>query len=207
MFILNIIIVQVGGTDGIAIFTSAWRIIMLGIVPLVGIAIGVTAVTAAAFGARDIDKLQTAYLYGIKLGVFIEIGVVVLVVILAPQLSYLFTYSKDAAHISADLIKAFRSLVWFLPTVPMGMLTSSMFQGVGKGAVGKGLPQKVRPQGEHQPQWVPFLRQHLQPEGGQDGGEGTEKAEGTPAPHIAGRLECLLRDCHGLLKALCLSQC
>jgi len=133
MFILNIIIVQVGGTDGIAIFTSAWRIIMLGIVPLVGIAIGVTAVTAAAFGARDIDKLQTAYLYGIKLGVFIEIGVVVLVVILAPQLSYLFTYSKDAAHISADLIKAFRSLVWFLPTVPMGMLTSSMFQGVGKG--------------------------------------------------------------------------
>ena len=133
MIILNIIIVKAGGTDGIAVFTSAWRIIMLGIVPLLGIAIGVTAVTASAYGAKNINKLKIGYFYGIKFGFIIELGIVVLVIILAPQLSYLFTYSKGAVHISGDLIKAFRSLVWFLPAVPFGMLTSSMFQGIGHG--------------------------------------------------------------------------
>lgn len=31
MFVLNIIIVKAGGTDGIAVFTSAWRVTMFGI--------------------------------------------------------------------------------------------------------------------------------------------------------------------------------
>lgn len=133
MIVLNGIIVKAGGTDGVAVFTSAWRIIMLGIVPLLGIAIGVTAVTASAYGARDIDKLKTGYYYGIKIGFIIEALILLVVFIFAPQISYLFTYSKQAVHISGDLIKAFRSLAWFLPTVPLGMLTSSMFQGIGHG--------------------------------------------------------------------------
>ncbi len=133
MFLLNIIIVKVAGTDGIAVFTSAWRIITLGTMPLVGIAMGVVAVTGAAYGARNIDKLKVGYLFGIKLGFIIELGIVTLVIILAPQLSYLFTYSKGAAHISVDLIEAFLWLVWFLPSVPFGMLTSAMFRGIGHG--------------------------------------------------------------------------
>lgn len=133
MFVLNIIIVNAGGTDGVAVFTSTWRIMMLGIVPLLGIAIGVTSVTGAAYGAKDVDKLKIGYLYGIRFGFTIELGVVALVMLLAPQLSYLFTYSKAAAHISGDLIRALRWLVWFLPSVPFGMLTSSMFQGIGHG--------------------------------------------------------------------------
>ena len=133
MFLLNIIIVKAAGTDGIAVFTSAWRIITLGTMPLIGIAMGVTAVTGAAYGARNIDKLKVGYLFGIKLGFIIELGIVALVIILASQLSYLFTYSKSAAHISVDLIKAFHWLVWFLPSVPFGMLTSAMFRGIGQG--------------------------------------------------------------------------
>ena len=133
MFILNAIIIKASGTDGIAIFTSGWRILMIGIVPLLGIAIGVTAVTAAAYGARDVEKLKTGYLYGVRLGFMIELGVLALVMILAPQITYLFTYSKGSVHISNDLVHALRWLVLFLPGVPFGMLTSSMFQGIGRG--------------------------------------------------------------------------
>lgn len=133
IFVLNAFIVKVGGTDGVAVFTSAWRIIMIGLVPLIGISIGVTAVTGAAFGAKNPKKLATGYFYGIKIGFFIEAIIISLIIIFASQLSYLFTYSKDTVHISASLIKTLRQLVWFLPMVPMGMLTSSMFQGIGKG--------------------------------------------------------------------------
>ena len=133
MFFLNMIIVKIAGSNGIAVFTSAWRIMLIGIVPLVGIAIGVTAVTGASYGARDIDKLNTAYLYAIKIGVLIELGVVILIFILAPKISWLFTYSKNASHLASALTRAMRWLVWFLPGVPFGMLTSSMFQGIGQG--------------------------------------------------------------------------
>ncbi|MCD6201365.1 MAG: MATE family efflux transporter, partial [Bacteroidales bacterium] len=133
MFFLNMIIVKIAGSTGIAVFTSAWRIMMIGIVPLVGIAIGVTAVTGASYGARDIDKLNTAYLYAIKIGIFIELGVVVFIFLLAPQISWLFTYSKNASHLAPAMTQAMRWLVWFLPGVPFGMLTSSMFQGIGQG--------------------------------------------------------------------------
>ena len=133
VFILNAIIVGVGGSDGIAVYTSAWRILMIGIVPLLGIATGVTAVTGAAYGAGDMVKLKTGYMYGVKIGVVVELAVLSIILLLAHQLSYIFTYSKGAAHISDSLTTAFRVLAWFLPTVPLGMLTSSMFQGIGKG--------------------------------------------------------------------------
>ena len=133
IFILNAFIIKSDGTDGVAVFTSAWRIIMIGMVPLIGISIGVTAVTGAAFGAKNPKKLATGYFYGIKMGFLIEILIVSLIFIFASQLTYLFTYSKDTVHISGSLIKTLRQLVWFLPTVPLGMLTSSMFQGIGKG--------------------------------------------------------------------------
>jgi len=133
IFILNAFIVKVGGTDGVAVFTSAWRIIMLGLVPLIGISIGVTAVTGAAFGAKNPEKLETGYFYGIKMGFLIEAIIISLIFVFASQLSYLFTYSKDTVHISGSLIKTLRQLVWFLPMVPMGMLTSAMFQGIGRG--------------------------------------------------------------------------
>ncbi len=133
IFLLNTFIIKTDGTDGVAVFTSAWRIIMLGLVPLLGISIGVTAVTGAAFGANNSIKLASGYFYGIKIGFLIELIIVSLIFIFAAQLTYLFTYSKDTVHISGTLIRTLRQLVWFLPTVPLGMLTSSMFQGIGKG--------------------------------------------------------------------------
>ena len=133
MFILNWIIIKVAGTDGVAIFTSAWRITMFGIVPLLGIAMGMTAVTGAAFGAKEVKKLNTAYIYGIKMGIVIELFVVTIILIFAPQLAYLFTYSKGASNLAPELITALKWMALFLFTTPLGMSTSAMFQGIGKG--------------------------------------------------------------------------
>ena len=65
MIVLNVVVIQAGGTDGVAVFTSGWRIVMLGTIPLIGMATGVVAVTGAAFGAKDKEKLRTAFLYAV----------------------------------------------------------------------------------------------------------------------------------------------
>ncbi|MCD6467889.1 MAG: MATE family efflux transporter [Thermoplasmata archaeon] len=133
MFFLNAIILFSSNEYGVAIFTSAWRITMVGVVPILGMAAATTSVTGAAYGAKDVEKLKTAYLYAIKLSLIIEVSVVLFVELFTPQVAYLFTYSKASAGILNGLITSLRILVIFLPFTPFGMMTSAMFQGVGFG--------------------------------------------------------------------------
>jgi len=134
MIALNVVVIQAGGTDGVAVFTSGWRIVMLGTIPLMGMATGVVAVTGAAFGAKDKQKLKTAFLYAVKIGVLIELSVGILVVVFAAPVSYIFSYSREASRIQKELVEFLRITAIFYPAVPLGMLTSAMFRGIGKGA-------------------------------------------------------------------------
>lgn len=133
MFFINTIIIRVGSSDAVAIFTSAWRIIMLGTVPLLGMVTATTVIVGASYGARDIEKLEIAYLYAIKLGFLVELLVTLFIFIFASPITYLFTYSEGAEQLANGLVKALRILVLFLPFVPFGMLTGAMFRGIGQG--------------------------------------------------------------------------
>jgi len=133
MFALNWIILRAGGDRGIAVFTSGWRTVTVGTIPLLGMATGVTAVTGAAYGARDRTKLRIAYLYAVRLGILIELAAAALVAVFATPLAYLFTYAEGSAGIRPDLVTFLRLMTIFLPTVPLGMLTSAMFNGIGQG--------------------------------------------------------------------------
>jgi putative MATE family efflux protein len=130
---LNLIVVSVGGTDGIAVYTTGWRIVMFGTLPLVGMATAVTAVTGAAYGANEIKKLNTAYIYSVKLGLLIEVLVSILVFIFAPQIAAIFTQSEGGIRIYGDIISFLRISAIFYPLVSFGMFSSAMFQGTGKG--------------------------------------------------------------------------
>jgi len=133
LYLLNMVIIKTAGTNGVAVFTSGWRISSLGTIPIMGIATGVTAVTAAAYGEKNPGKLQTAYLYGIKIGILIECFVAATTFIFARPISYIFTYAEEAKVISDELIKFFRWMAPMYPAIPLGMLTAAMFQGIGKG--------------------------------------------------------------------------
>jgi putative MATE family efflux protein len=133
MLILNLIAVKAGGTDGVAIFTTGWRVVLFATLPLYGIATAVVSVTGAAFGGRDHKKMNSGYLYAIKFGVIIELVMAVITFILAPQIAWLFTFTQESIRIRADLINFLRIMCIFYPAVSPGMLSSAMFQGTGKG--------------------------------------------------------------------------
>lgn len=133
MLAVNGILLRVGGERAVAVFGTGWRVVTLGTIPMNGMATGVTAVTAAAFGAGDGGKLRTAYFYAIRLGVLIQLAIASFVALAAPALSLLFTYSPGSAGLRPDLVAFLRWMSLFLPTVPLGMLTSAMFNGVKMG--------------------------------------------------------------------------
>jgi putative MATE family efflux protein len=133
MLILNLIAVKAGGTDGVAIFTTGWRVVLFATLPLYGIATAVVSVTGAAYGGKEYNKLDTGYLYAIKFGVVIELVMAVVTFILAPHIAWLFTFTQESVRIRADLINFLRIMCIFYPAVSPGMLSSAMFQGTGKG--------------------------------------------------------------------------
>jgi putative MATE family efflux protein len=133
MIVLNKIVIKAGGTDGIAVFTSGWRIVMLGVIPLIGISTGVVSVTGAAYGAGNREKLKTAFLYAVKFGLLIELTIAVLIAIFARPVAHMFAYSEGSTRILDDLVNFLRIICLLYPTVPIGMLTSAMFRGIGHG--------------------------------------------------------------------------
>jgi putative MATE family efflux protein len=133
MIILNLIIVGIGGTDGIAVFTTGWRVVMVAILPLLGIATAVTSVTGAAFGERDYEKLDTGYMYAIRIGFMISVVTAVATHALAAPTTALFTTGEGGERIADDLTAFLQVMVLFFPAVAFGMFSSAMFQGTGKG--------------------------------------------------------------------------
>ncbi len=133
MLFLNLIIVDVGGTDGVAVFTTGWRMVMIGVLPLIGIAMAVTTISAAAYGAREYGKLTVVFHYAIRLGVVIELFVAATVFLLAPQIAAMFSMGEGGERIQGDIEDFLRIIVIFFPFTAFGMFSSALFQGTGKG--------------------------------------------------------------------------
>ncbi|MEA1894170.1 MAG: MATE family efflux transporter [Euryarchaeota archaeon] len=133
MVIMNIMVVAVGSIEGVAVYTTGWRVVSIATLPLIGIATAVVSVTGAAYGARACDKVSIAHLYATKIGVLLEAVIAVATFIFAPQIAAVFTHSESTAQIAPDLIIFLRVVSLFYAGVPFGMLSSSLFQGTGRG--------------------------------------------------------------------------
>jgi putative MATE family efflux protein len=135
MIVIQLIIMRVttAGEDGISIYTAGWRIIMLAVLPLIGMVTAVVSVAGAAYGAKEYEKLKTAFMYALKIGLIGEIIIAILVFIFAPQISNIFTSTPEGIRIQAGLIDFLRITCLFYPGAAFGMMASAVFQGTGKG--------------------------------------------------------------------------
>jgi putative MATE family efflux protein len=132
-FSITKIVALIGGPDGVAVYTTGWRVSTLATLPMLGVASAVTSVAAAAFGARDYKKMEISFLFALKMGVLVESALAVLTFLFASQITWVFTWSEETARIIGDLTQLLRVVWIFFPTVAVGMLSTAMFQGAGKG--------------------------------------------------------------------------
>jgi len=133
LFIILIITLSGGGEEGVAVYNTGWRVVMLAILPLLGLATSVVSVTGAAFGSKSYKKLNTAFMFAVKIGFIIEIILGLTIFILAPLITAAFTTSPDAFRIREDLELFLKISCLFYPGAAFGIATSAMFQGTGKG--------------------------------------------------------------------------
>jgi len=130
---LNMILVTVSGPDGVAVYSSAWRVVMIAIIPVISVAVSVVAIVGASFGAKRYENFEIIQNYAIKIGILIAVITAVTTFILAPYIADLFTYSHDTAQLHDFIADFLRLMSLFYIFVPVGAISSSIFQGVGRG--------------------------------------------------------------------------
>ena len=135
MLLINIIIINAAnaGDDGVAVYSTGWRVVQLAILPMLGLATAIVTVTGATYGAKEYKKLNTAYIFSIKFGFILEIFIATFTFLLASYITAIFTTGEGSVDIVQDLKRFIQIVCLFYPAAAFGIAASSMFQGVGKG--------------------------------------------------------------------------
>jgi len=131
--ILNVILVIVAGTNAVAVYSAGWRVVMMAIIPIAAVGTSVITVAGVAYGARKYENLSIAHNYSIKVGMIVAIITSILTFVFAPYISKVFAYSPQTAYLAPTITTFLQVMCLFYIFVPPGLMSSSIFQGVGKG--------------------------------------------------------------------------
>jgi Na+-driven multidrug efflux pump len=126
-------LIIVGGTTAVAVYTAGWRIVTIGMTLAMGIETALLIVAGVAFGAKNYKKLELSFNYSIKLAVLISVVLAGLIYIFVPSIAWLFTYSSNSAILAPNIVEFIRIFTVFLVAIPFGLASSSVFQAMGKG--------------------------------------------------------------------------
>ncbi|KAF5084054.1 MATE family efflux transporter [Methanoculleus horonobensis] len=130
--ILNGVIVLIASTDGVAVYSVGWRVVSIGLTPILAISSAVVAVTGATYGARAYARMETALRFAARLGLGIGIGLAAATFVFAPGIAAFFTVG-EAAGIAPELTTYLRVMSLVYPMVGFGLFSASFFQGTGLG--------------------------------------------------------------------------
>ncbi|WP_461463096.1 MATE family efflux transporter [Methanobrevibacter sp.] len=130
---INSLLVIASGTNAVAVYTASMRIVQLANIPLIGIGTAVLTVAGVAYGARNPQNLKTAHSYSIKLSLLLSIIIGAIMVLCANQIASIFSYTTASSYLSQDIASALSILSLFVLAIPPGIMSSMVFQGVGKG--------------------------------------------------------------------------
>ena len=131
--IINSMLVIAAGTDAVAVYTASMRIVQLCMIPLIGIGTAVLTVAGVAYGAHNYKNLKIGHSYSIKIGFAVSIILGAIMVIFSNQIATAFSYTSASAGLAGQIATAIGVLSFFVLAIPHGMMSSMMFQGVGKG--------------------------------------------------------------------------
>lgn len=131
--IINGILVSVAGSDAVAVYTGGWRIVFFVQIPFIAMSIATASVSGAAYGGRKPEKMKIAHSFAVRTGIFIGIGLSIVTWFLAPSLAWIFAYSAGSAHLAAGITAFLRTMCFFYPFIPLGMISAGVFEGTGKG--------------------------------------------------------------------------
>ena len=130
---MHFIILAVSTTDSVAVFENGWRMVTLATEPMMAISTALISIVAANYGAKNFKNIKIAYDYSMKIGTVIGIVALVIFLVFAPQIAYLFSHGETSIRLLNPTVTFFHIFAWFFIVFPGGVISTYVFQGLGKG--------------------------------------------------------------------------
>ncbi|WP_295115020.1 MATE family efflux transporter [uncultured Methanobrevibacter sp.] len=131
--VFSALLVYVGSTDSVAVYSTGWRIVIITTTPLLAIGTALISVIAANYGAKNYKNIQIAHRYAMKVSLIFAIVVMVLTNVFAGQIASVFASSGSSVRIAGELTSFISWIVIYYPTMAVGVPSTYVFQGIGKG--------------------------------------------------------------------------
>ena len=131
--VFSALLAYVGSTDSVAVYSTGWRIVTIGTTPLLAIGTALISVIAANYGAKNFKNIQIAHRYAMKVSIVIAIVVAVLTNFFAGEIASIFASSESSVRIASELTGFLSWIVIYYPTMAVGVASTYVFQGIGKG--------------------------------------------------------------------------
>ena len=131
--VFSALLTFVGSTDSVAIYSTGWRIVTIGTTPLLAIGTTLISVIAANYGAKNYKNIKIAHRYAMKISILIAFVIAVLTNVFAGDIASVFASSGSSSRIASELTSFLSWIVIYYPTMAVGVASTYVFQGVGKG--------------------------------------------------------------------------
>ena len=131
--VFSFLLTVVGSTDSVAVYSTGWRIVTIGLTPLLAIGAALISVIAANYGAKNYKNIQIAHRYSMKISIVIALIIAILTNVFAADITSIFTSTGSSVRIASQLTSFLSWIVIFYPTAAVGISSTYVFQGVGHG--------------------------------------------------------------------------
>lgn len=131
--VFSALLASVGSTDSVAVYSTGWRIVIIGTTPILAIGTALISVIAANFGAKNYKNIQIAHRYAMKVSLVLGIVVMILTNVFAGEIASVFASSGSSVRIAGELTAFLAWIVIYYPTMAAGVPSTYVFQGLGKG--------------------------------------------------------------------------
>ena len=131
--VFSALLAYLGSTDSVAVYSTGWRIVTIGTTPLLAIGTALISVIAANYGARNYKNIQIVHRYAMKVSIVIAFVVAFLTNFFAGDVASVFASSGSSVRIASELTSFLSWIVIYYPTMAVGVASTYVFQGIGKG--------------------------------------------------------------------------
>ena len=131
--VFSALLAFVGSTDSVAVYSTGWRIVTIGTTPLLAIGTALISVIAANYGAKTYKNIRIVHRYAMKVSIVVACVVAILTNVFAGDIASVFASSGSSVRIAGELTGFLSWIVIYYPTMAVGVASTYVFQGIGKG--------------------------------------------------------------------------
>ena len=131
--VFSALLTFVGSTDSVAVYSTGWRIVIIGTTPILAIGTALISVIAANYGAKNYENIKISHRYAMKISMVFAFIVAILTNVFAGDIASIFASTGSSVRIASELTSFLAWIVIYYPTMAVGVASTYVFQGLGKG--------------------------------------------------------------------------